>query len=61
MITYEICNFGTRFLGHYYYILSLSDPYLGEWIKNFFKINIAFSQYDLYGHAPARKPLPQGS
>ena len=52
---HEIYNFGRPFLGHYYYILSLSDLCLGG-EKDFLR-NHAF----LYGHAPAQEPLPRGS
>ena len=58
-MTYEIYNFGTPFLGHNYYILSLSDQSL-RGRRHFFKRNNAFSLCDLYGHAQAPEPLPPG-
>ena len=42
------------------HILSLSDLCLGVKHKNF-KRNTAFSQYDLFDHALAQDPPPQGS
>ena len=49
-------------LGHYYmyYILSLSDLCLGR-RRIFYKKKKKISQYDLYCHALAQEPLPQGS
>ena len=53
----EINNFGTPFLGHHYYILSLTDLCLGAGLK-FFKRKNTVSVYDLYDHA--QEPLSQG-
>ena len=55
---HEIYNFGTPFLGHHYYILSLSDQCPREKIKRFLKEMMHF-HYDLHGHALAQKnPAP---
>ena len=53
--------FGRPFLGHHYYILSLSDLWLGVEKKIFkeYKCN-AFPLYELYGHVIAKEPLSWG-
>ena len=56
---HDIYNFGIPYLGHYYYILGLSDLCLG--VKKIFKRNNAFSIYDLNGHTLAQDPLLRGS
>ena len=56
---HESYSFGRPFLGHDYYILSLSDLCLGV-EKKIFKKNYAFSPYDLYGHTLAQEPMAQG-
>ena len=53
--SHEIYNFYRPFLGHYYYIVSLNDLWLGVEKKIFRKI-MQFSQNDLYGHDPAQDP-----
>ena len=55
----KIDNFSWPFLGHDNYILALSDLYLGVEKKSF-REKMQISLYELYGHAPAQKPLPQG-
>ena len=57
---HEFSNFNRPFLGHHNYILTLSVLCMGEEEK-IFKKNYAISLYDLYGHAPAKGPLPRGS
>ena len=51
----EICNLGRPFLGHYGFILNLSDPCPSVDKKR--RRNIACSLYD---HAPAQESLPGG-
>ena len=57
---YEIYYFGTPFLGQHYDTLSLFDLCLGE-EKKIAKETNSVSLYDLYDHALAQEPLPQGS
>ena len=60
-MTYEIYNFGTPFLGHHYYILSLSDLCMGKEEKKILKEIMHFNyNYVLFDNALAQKPLPQG-
>ena len=49
-------NFGRPFLVHHYYILSLSDLWLGVAMKIFLR-NTAFLLYELYKHALPQEPL----
>ena len=56
----KLINFGRLFLGYHYFILNLSDLYLGLEMKNF-KEKKESLLYALYGHALAEKPLPRGS
>ena len=53
---HKIYNFGKPYLGHHYYIFSLSDLCIRR--KKIFKRNNAFSLFDLYGHAAAQEPRP---
>ena len=55
---HEIYNFGRPFNGHHYYILGLSDLYLG--IKKICK-EIMHFHYVTYNHSLAQEPLPRGS
>ena len=56
---HKIYNFGRPFLGHHYYILSLSDLCLGA-DKKIFK-EIMHFHYVIYDHTPAQEPLPRGN
>ena len=58
---HKIYNFVRPFLGHHYYILSLSDLCIGG-KKKIFKRNNAFALYDLPGiwpHPCARTPASE--
>ena len=55
---HESNNFNRPFLGHYYYILSLSDLCLG--VEKIFKV-VMYFQYMTYNASPQRKnPCPGG-
>ena len=56
---HESYNFGRLFLGHHYFILSVSDLCLGV-EKKIFK-EIMHFYYIAYGHALAQEPRPQES
>ena len=56
---HEIHNFGRPFLGHHYYLLSVSDLSLGV-DKKIFK-EIMHFHYMTYGHPLAQEPLLSGS
>ena len=57
---HEIYNLVKHFLGHYYYILRLSDLCLGA-KKKIFEKDLCISLYDLHSHTLAQEPLPRGS
>ena len=58
---HENYNFRRPFIGHHYFILSMSELCLGIEMKNFKEI-IHFNYiYDLYCYTLEQEPLPQGS